>query len=157
MQKAVCDALQVCVTSEQTLTHGLRRGDAVLTNHINHQQISGSSIQDSARINQVESNNDPPDVAHECKKCSPCNPSSQHSKKDQDVHKLLPGSKQSQTSNGRLKPDSHSPTATMEQRLPKELWHSEQLEYFSKAIQWLEKVIKNLDQFELQWEKCPSK
>lgn len=35
--------------------------------------------------------------------------------------------------------------------LPRELWHSEQLEYFSKAIGWLERTIANLEQFEIKW------
>ena len=167
MQKAVCEALQVCLTSEQTLTRGLGRGDAVLTNHISASdrlQTPGTSTQVSSQTNQVASRNDtctvsPPDEARVCKTHSACAGSSkpQHSEKDCDGLKSVSVSRQSQQNNGRLKVDTQSAKAVTDQELPKELWHSEQLEYFSKAIKWLEKVIINLDQFELQWEKSPGK
>ena len=37
--------------------------------------------------------------------------------------------------------------------LPKELWHSEQLEYFNRAIEWLEKAITDFETFEKMWEE----
>ncbi len=37
--------------------------------------------------------------------------------------------------------------------LPKELWHSEQLEYFNCAIDWLERAIADFEAFEQSWEE----
>lgn len=47
--------------------------------------------------------------------------------------------------------ESADSESTLVSSLPRELWHSEQLEYFSKAIGWLERAIINLEQFEQKW------
>lgn len=37
--------------------------------------------------------------------------------------------------------------------LPKELWHVEQLEYFSRAISWLERAVEDLERFDRNWSE----
>lgn len=162
MQKAACDALQVCTSFEQTLSCGVVHGDTVLTNHVGAsdcEQISGAS----PRMNYVPSKQDTTNPSNE-HKGKVASSGKSRSKSVQDVPKSTVSSgdkhsqsKQSQSTNGGLKIGEHSVKRTSDLELPKELRHSEQLEYFSKAIKWLEKVIKNLERFESQWEKSSSK
>ena len=143
MQRAVCEALQVW--SEHFPP----------SNQIAASPATGGVVSDASALiisdtqtNELESDN------HSDHPSSPgmrTNPALNHAIVDSDSDRSPCGTlhHHQKPSNGIA--ESADSEGALVSSLPRELWHSEQLEYFSKAIGWLERAIVNLEQFEQKW------
>lgn len=133
MQKAVCTALQVCALSERCLT-------PVLSNHSH--SSAGMEIADSPTRALL--------ILNTADRNAPSSSSPDYHHCEEDGCKSDTRVAGVQSTDEKLRVRLVKVTKF---DLPKELRHSEQLEYFRKAIKWLEEAIDNLEWFESQLEK----
>ncbi len=142
MQSAVIEALQVWSERGGTMATTSHLSDEDCIESSDEQLYTTESADSSSQIFNVDSTTNLDD--------DNCGTSKASILVDpllsENVEALLP-----QSSNGiRVISLVHHPSISS---LPKELWHSEQLEYFNRAIDWLERTIANFEAFEQNWEE----